>query len=125
MLPFSITFHPGLPARLQLETAIRRGMLTGQLAVGERLPGWHIISSELRMHPDAVREALATLRAEGWLGGDDDEPNAILPPAEIADPARIALVRQQARELHEAARRLGLPASRLKELIDEEEVRRE
>lgn len=120
MLPFSIEFTPGRPAAPQLECAIQRAILSGQLPPGSVLPGWHVVSAELRMHPDAVRAVFAALRSSGWLMGDDEGPRSVLPPAELADAIRIQLIRSKARALYAEARQLGVTIERVRDLLNEE-----
>ena len=55
------------PLRVQLESALRDSIRTGQLAPGERLPSSRALATHLQVSRGLVQEAFAQLRAEGYL----------------------------------------------------------
>ncbi len=120
MLPFFVEFTVGDPAGPQLEAALQRAILSGQLPPASRVPGWRAVSAELRIHPDAVREVFATLRRAGWLIGDDEQPVAALPGADAVEATRVKLIRKKARSLRADARRLGVSMERVHDILNEE-----
>ncbi len=120
MLPFSIEFIVGDLIEPQLEAAIHRAVLSGQVVPGARLPGWRTVSAELRVHPAAVRKVFDALRRAGWLTGDDEQPVAALPDAATAERVRARLIRDKVRSLRSDAGRLGVPMERVHEMLSEE-----
>lgn len=121
MLPFSVEFIAGEPAEPQLVLAVQRAILSGQLPAGSAMPGWRVVSADLRMHPDAVRRVFDTLRNDGWLTGDDEQPHTALPDATRVERVRLKLIRGRARTLYAEARRLNVPIEQVREMLKEED----
>ena len=57
------------PQRLyrQIAEQLRAGMLSGEFAVGSRLPAERDLSKQLSVSRSSVREALIALEVEGWV----------------------------------------------------------
>jgi len=49
MLPFIIQIQDGLPVSDQIIQAVRKAMLTGELAIGDIFPSVRTLSQELRI----------------------------------------------------------------------------
>jgi len=120
VLPFSIAFSHGDPAGPQLEAAIQRAILSRQLPAASHVPGWRVVATELRVHPETVRDAFAALRKAGWLVGDDEQPVAALPSASAVEAVRTQLIRKRVQSLLADARLLGISVERISELLKEE-----
>ena len=67
MLPFQIDFRPGIPASEQLVYAVKKAVISGLLAPGDRFPSVRALSQELRINPNTAHKAVAALVAEGLL----------------------------------------------------------
>lgn len=119
MLPFSVRFIAGEPPEPQVELAVQRAILSGQLPPGSRMPEWRLVSADLRMHPDAVRRIFDSLQNDGWLVGDDEQLRTALPNAERVDRVRLKLVRDHARALYAEARMLNVSVERVREALKE------
>lgn len=119
MLPFSVRFIAGEPPEPQVELAVQRAILSGQLPPGSRMPEWRLVSADLRMHPDAVRRIFGSLQNDGWLVGDDEQLRTALPNAERVDRVRLKLVRDRARALYAEARMLNVSVERVREALKE------
>ncbi|QFY12210.1 aminotransferase class I/II-fold pyridoxal phosphate-dependent enzyme [Nonomuraea phyllanthi] len=68
-LPVSLTRDSGAPLTVQLAEWLRRAMLDGALAPGERLPSTRSLAAQLAVSRTVVTEAYQQLYAEGWLDG--------------------------------------------------------
>ncbi|MFI6788147.1 PLP-dependent aminotransferase family protein [Nonomuraea sp. NPDC050383] len=68
-LPVSLERHSPLPLSSQLAGWLRRAMLAGTLAAGERLPSSRGLAAQLAVSRTVVTEAYQQLYAEGWLEG--------------------------------------------------------
>lgn len=119
MLPFTVEFIAGEPPEPQVELAVQRAILSGQLPPGSRVPAWRVVSADLRMHPDAVRRVFDSLQNDGWLVGDGEQLRTALPNAERVDRVRLKLVRDRARALYAEARMLNVSAERVREALKE------
>ncbi|MET7333828.1 PLP-dependent aminotransferase family protein [Nonomuraea sp. NPDC005650] len=68
-LPVSLSRESGAPLTAQLAGWLRRAMLDGTLAPGERLPSTRSLAAQLAVSRTVVTEAYQQLYAEGWLDG--------------------------------------------------------
>nr|WP_308127013.1 PLP-dependent aminotransferase family protein [Nonomuraea guangzhouensis] len=68
-LPISLSRESAVPLSAQLTGWLRRAMLAGTLAPGERLPSSRGLAGQLRVSRTVVTEAYQQLYAEGWLEG--------------------------------------------------------
>ncbi|MEW9551299.1 PLP-dependent aminotransferase family protein [Nonomuraea sp. NPDC050783] len=68
-LPVSLSRESGEPLTAQLAGWLRRAMLDGALAPGERLPSTRALAAQLKVSRTVVTEAYQQLYAEGWLDG--------------------------------------------------------
>ena len=67
MLPFLIQIEDGLPVSDQIVQAVRKAMLTGQLAAGDEFPSVRTLSQELRISPTTAHKVVITLKESGYL----------------------------------------------------------
>jgi GntR family transcriptional regulator len=67
MLPFSVHIQDGVPVSDQILAAIRKAMLTGQLAAGDEFPSVRVLSQELRISPTTAHKVFSTLKSAGYL----------------------------------------------------------
>ncbi|MFG3442191.1 PLP-dependent aminotransferase family protein [Nonomuraea sp. NPDC047897] len=68
-LPVSLDRGAALPLSAQLADWLRRAMLAGTLAPGERLPSSRGLAAQLGVSRTVITEAFQQLYAEGWLEG--------------------------------------------------------
>jgi DNA-binding transcriptional regulator YhcF (GntR family) len=67
MLPFIVKIEDGLPVSDQIVQAVRKAMLTGQLAAGDEFPSVRTLSQELRISPTTAHKVVGTLKDAGYL----------------------------------------------------------
>jgi len=67
MLPFIIQIADGLPVSDQIVQAVRKAMLTGQLAPGDEFPSVRTLSQELRISPTTAHKVVGELKDAGYL----------------------------------------------------------
>lgn len=120
MLPFSVDFIVGEPAEPQLELAVQRAILSGQLPPGSAMPSWRVVCADLRMHPLAVQRTFEALRDGGWLTGDNERPRTAQPEAERVEQVRLKLIRARVRALFAEAQQLNVPIERVRDILAEE-----
>lgn len=120
MLPFSVEFIAGEPPEPQVELAVQRAVLSGQLPPGSKMPEWRVVSADLRMHPDAVRRVFDSLQNDGWLNDDNGQLRTALPNTERVERVRLKLVRDRARALYAEARVLNVSIEQVRVALKEE-----
>ena len=55
------------PLYLQVKDSLRRMMLTGLLAPGEKLPSVRALATQLAINPNTIQRAYGELEAEGYV----------------------------------------------------------
>ena len=69
MLPVTLDRSDPRPLGLQLADQVRRLVLSGTLAPGDRLPSTRRLAADLGVARAVVEQAWDQLRAEGWIEG--------------------------------------------------------
>jgi GntR family transcriptional regulator len=67
MLPFSIDLKAGLPVAEQILFAVKKAVVGGQLAAGDKFPSVRVLSQELKINPNTAHKVIAALVTEGVL----------------------------------------------------------
>ncbi|GAB4212771.1 MAG: PLP-dependent aminotransferase family protein [Rhodoferax sp.] len=99
--------HRSLPLQRQLAEALRRAILRGDIASGERLPSSRTLMRDLGLSRNTVMAALAQLSTEGFLQakvGSGTRVRADVLPRAVSAPARPA---QALRPLSQRGRQLS------------------
>ena len=108
MIPFRITYRPGVSLFEQIVYASKRAMVSGQLRPGDPYPSVRALSIELKINPNTAHKIIAHLVTEGLL---ETRPGigtvvAILPGSSKKD--RTQLLGHEIEELVVEAKRLGI-----------------
>ena len=67
VLPFSLTFRPGVPISDQVVYAATRAIVAGQLQPGESFPSVRTLSRELKINPNTAHKVITQLLNDGLL----------------------------------------------------------
>ena len=113
MLPFTVDFRPGEPVSEQVLYAVKKAIVTGRIAPGDRFPSVRILSQELRINPNTAHKIIATLIAEGALHVQPGIGTVVAPPAAGSTEDRTVLLDDELERLIVEARRLGLDEARV------------
>ncbi len=106
MLPFKVTFKPGVPACEQAVYAAKKSIITGQLRPGDEFPSVRALSQALKINPNTAHKVVAELTREGLL---EVRPGLGTVVAEIPRSSR----EQRATLLKDELERLVVEAKRL------------
>ncbi len=67
MIPFRLSFRPGVPIFEQVVYAAKKAIVSGQLRSGATFPSVRVLSKELKINPNTAHKVVAALTAEGLL----------------------------------------------------------
>ncbi len=67
MIPFRLTFAPGIPIHEQVTFAAKKAMISGQLRPGDPFPSVRALSKALKINPNTAHKVVAQLTSEGLL----------------------------------------------------------
>ena len=108
MIPFRLTFRPGLPLSEQVVYAATRAIVAGQLAPGDPFPSVRALSRELKINPNTAHKVVAQLLSDGLL---ESRPGIGTVVAELPSSTRsqrTSLLGQQIEELVVEGKRLSI-----------------
>jgi GntR family transcriptional regulator len=108
VIPFRVTFRPGVSLFEQIVYASKRAMVSGQLRPGDPFPSVRALSKELKINPNTAHKIVAHLVNEGLL---ETRPGigtvvAVLPDSSRKE--RTQLLGHEIEELVVEAKRLGI-----------------
>jgi len=118
VIPFRLTFEPGLPVSEQVLYAARKAMVSGQMRPGDPFPSVRVISRELKINPNTAHKVVAQLAAEGLI---EVRPGlgtfvAEIPASSAAD--RGVLLKKELEQLTVGAMQLGLTLRDVTEALE-------
>jgi GntR family transcriptional regulator len=108
MIPFRLTFQPGIPIHEQVSFAARKAMLAGQLRPGDPFPSVRALSKALKINPNTAHKVVTQLTAEGLLEVRAGIGTVVARPPESTRAERSRLLGREVEQLAVEARRLGL-----------------
>jgi DNA-binding transcriptional regulator YhcF (GntR family) len=108
MLPFIIQIQDGLPVSDQIVQAVRKAMLTNQMAVGDIFPSVRTLSQELRISPTTAHKVVATLKDAGYLASRPGIGMVVRTPELPDRPERLDHLQPLCRQLLQEAGDLHL-----------------
>ena len=100
MLPFSLELQPGISPYRQVILAVKRAVVTGQLAPGDAFPSVRELSRKLKINHNTAHKAVSALVQEGLL---QVEPGV---GTTVAAPPRLSVAQRQAHFLEHCSRSL-------------------
>ena len=102
--------HSGVPIYRQLEEQVQRGVLSGTLAEGEKLPTVREVAAELAVNPMTVSKAYSHLEMEGWVERRRGVGLFVRPrPAATEDEERLQVLSGSLRDAAFCAVQMGIP----------------
>lgn len=67
MIPFRLTFQPGISLYEQVVYAARKAIVSGQLRPGDAFPSVRTLSRELKINPNTAHKVILYLTNEGLV----------------------------------------------------------
>jgi GntR family transcriptional regulator len=108
VVPFKVSFEPGVALHEQVAYAARKAMVSGQMRPGDPFPSVRVLSRELRINPNTAHKVISELLAEGLIEVRVGIGTVVarLPRSTAAERSR--LMQGDIEQLVVEARRLGL-----------------
>ena len=108
MIPFRVSFRPGVSLFEQTVYAAKKAMVSGQLRPGEPFPSVRALSKDLKINPNTAHKIVAHLVSEGLL---ETRPGIGTVVAALPDSSRrerTQLLGHEIETLVVEAKRLGI-----------------
>lgn len=113
-----LDYRDSRPIYEQVKDGLRRLMVTGVLASGDKLPPVRAMASQLSINPNTIQRAYNELEAEGYIYSVAGKGSFVSGTAD-ADAARRASLTGDLRKLMGELRYLGVTAEEAMTLIKE------
>lgn len=107
VIPFRLTFQPGISLYEQVVYAATKAIVSGQLRPGDPFPSVRAVSRELKINPNTAHKVIARLLSDGLLEVQPGIGTVVATPASTAAD-RSQLLRHDLEQLVVDARKLGL-----------------
>jgi GntR family transcriptional regulator len=115
MVPFRVSFEPGVSLHEQVAYAARKAMLSGRMRPGDPFPSVRQLSKELKINPNTAHKVISQLLADGMIEVRVGIGTVVAKPPRSSAAERARLLRREIEEVVVEARRLGLE---LDEILD-------
>jgi GntR family transcriptional regulator len=119
VIPFRLTFEPGISLYEQVVYAAKKAVVSGQMRAGDAFPSVRVLSKTLKINPNTAHKVIAQLVTEGVL---EVRPGigtvvAARPPSTAAE--RGNLLKKELEQLVVEAKQLGLDLDQVSEALTE------
>jgi GntR family transcriptional regulator len=108
MIPFRVTFQPGVSIYEQVVYAAKKAVIAGQIRPGDAFPSVRSLSRDLKINPNTAHKVVTQLLAEGLLEVMPGIGTIVANPASASAAERGHLLRTELEQLVVQAKKLGL-----------------
>jgi len=108
VIPFRLTFQPGVSIYEQVVYAAKKAIIAGQLRPGDAFPSVRVLSKELKINPNTAHKVVSQLMGEGMLEVLPGIGTVVAAPTASTAAERGRLLRTQLEQLVVEAKKLGL-----------------
>jgi len=111
VIPFRLSFQPGVALYEQVVYAARKAVISGQMRPGDPFPSVRALSKALKINPNTAHKVITHLINEGLLEVRPGTGTVVAKPTRSTAADRAQLLNDELERLVVAARRLGLKES--------------
>ncbi len=119
MIPFRLTFQPGISIYEQVAYAAKKAVIAGQMRPGDPFPSVRALSKELKINPNTAHKVITQLLAEGLLEVMPGIGTVVAAPAASTAAERGKLLRTELEQLVVQAKKLGLSLAEVTQAVED------
>ena len=108
MIPFRLTFEPGVSLYEQVVYAAKKAMVSGQMRPGDAFPSVRALSKELKINPNTAHKVITQLVTEGLIEVLPGTGTVVAERAASTAAERSNLLKKEMEQLVVEAKKLGL-----------------
>ncbi len=108
MIPFRLTFEPGVSIYEQIVYAAKKAVVSGQMRPGDAFPSVRALSRDLKINPNTAHKVILQLVDEGVLEVRPGIGTVVAEPAASTASERGNLLKKELEQLVVEAKQLGL-----------------
>lgn len=117
----TLNYRDARPIYEQVRDGLRRLIVSGAIADGERLPSVRQLAGQLAINPNTIQRAYNELEAEGYAASVPGKGSFAVRGARTQDDARRRELSERLRETAAELRAMGVSRSEIERLCREEE----
>ena len=114
-----LNYRDSRPIYGQIKDGLRRLIVTGALAAGEKLPSVRSLATDLAINPNTIQRAYAQLEAEGYLESYPGKGSFVAPSKETRAHRQQELL-EKLDEIAEELVQLGVSRAELAARLEKE-----
>jgi GntR family transcriptional regulator len=119
VIPFRLTFQPGVSLYEQVVYAAKKAVVSGQLRAGEPFPSVRALSKELKINPNTAHKVVTQLLNDGLLEVLPGIGTVVAEPSTSSAAERGNLLRNELEQLVVEAKRIGLDLNDVLAAVDQ------
>lgn len=119
MIPFRLTFRPGVSLYEQVAYAAKRAIISGQMRPGDPFPSVRILSKELKINPNTAHKVITQLVTEGLLEVRVGVGTVVSELEASSAAERSRLLKGSLEELVVEAKKLGMELDDVMEALEQ------
>ena len=108
MIPFRLTFRPGISLCEQVVYAAKKAVVSGQMRPGDAFPSVRTLSKTLKINPNTAHKVVTQLTDEGLLEVKPGIGTVVAEPSPSGPVERGNLLKHELEELVVEAKKIGL-----------------
>jgi GntR family transcriptional regulator len=108
MIPFRLSFEPGVSLYQQVVYAAKKAVVSGQMRPGDPFPSVRLLSKGLKINPNTAHKVITHLVADGLLEVHSGIGTVVAKPASSSAADRGNLLNKELEQLVVEAKKLGL-----------------
>jgi GntR family transcriptional regulator len=119
VIPFRLTFQPGIPVHEQVTFAAKKAMLSGRVRPGDSFPSVRALSKAFKINPNTAHKVIAQLTQEGFLEVRPGIGTVVAELVPLNRHDRGLVLDRELEQLAVEAKRIGLTLEELKAALEE------
>jgi GntR family transcriptional regulator len=108
VIPFRLSFQPGISLYEQVVYAAKKAMVSGKMRPGDPFPSVRALSKELKINPNTAHKVITQLVAEGLIEVHSGTGTVVARQAASTAAERGNLLNKELEQLVVEAKKLGL-----------------
>lgn len=108
MIPFRVSFEPGIAVYEQVVYAAKKAIVSGQMRPGDPFPSVRALSTALKINPNTAHKVIGNLIAEGVLEVRPGIGTVVAERLRSSAAKRSNLLKKELEQLVVEAKKLGL-----------------
>ena len=108
VIPFRLTFEPGISLYEQVVYAAKKAVVSGQMRPGDSFPSVRALSKALKINPNTAHKVITHLVAEGLIEVRSGVGTVVSEPAASTAAERGNLLKNELEQLVVEAKKVGL-----------------